>query len=121
MDVYYIDIFPQASHEAHSGTGDARALHIVCATAHGPVARHIDGGGVCRDLCGRGWLGRAVGHRAVAVEGAQRMPVRETQQKSWSGTGKGQHMRVHAGILERAGGDSGAPLADGHRVEIRST
>ena len=45
--------------------------------------------------------------------------MRESQEKSRSRTGEGQRMRVHAGILRRAGRDSGAPLADGRRSQSR--
>ena len=101
--------------------GDARALHVACVTAHDPTARHIESGGYGRGLHRRGWLGRAVGPRAVAVEGTQITPLREGQEKSrCPRTGKGQRMRAHARIIRRAGRDSGAPLAYGHRVETRS-
>ena len=48
---------------------DARGLHVACVTAHGPTARHIEGGDHGRGLRRRGLLGRVVGTRAVAVEG----------------------------------------------------
>ena len=101
-------------------TRDARALRIACVTGDASAARHVDVGGHGRGLRRRGLRRRVVGSRAVAVEGARRTPVRlrDTQQKSRSGTGEGQHMPVHAGILGRVGGDSGAPLADGHPVEF---
>ena len=106
--------------ERHMGSRAARALHVACITGHGPAARYIDGGGVCRDLRRRAQLGRVVGTRAVAAEGAGITTVREGQEKSRSRTGKGQRMRTHAGIIRRAGRDSGAPLAYGHGVEFRS-
>ena len=100
-------------------TRDARGIHVACATAHSPAARHRDDGDHGRILRRRGLLGRVVGARAVAAEGARITPVRGRQEKSRSRTGKGQRMRVHAGILRRAGGDSGAPLAVGRRSESR--
>ena len=63
-------------------TPDARGLHVACVTAHSPTARYIDGGDHGRGLRRRGLLGRVVGAQTVAVEGAQRTPVRETQHKS---------------------------------------
>ena len=102
-------------HKRHKRTGDARALHVACVTAHGPTARHIDGRDGCHDLRRRGRLGRAAGPRAVAVERARITPLRESQEKSRSRTGKGQRMRAHAGIIRRDGGGSGAPLAAGRR------
>ena len=102
-------------------TREARGLHVACVTAHGPTMRHIKVDDHGRGLRRRGLLGRVVGAQAVAAEGAGITPVRESQEKSRNRTGKGQRMRVHAGILCRVGGDSGAPLADGRRSKTRPT